>query len=224
MSGTNEDPNGQPGAADPAGNSAGAPPAKPNTQPSGFTSLEEANAEIAKLRKENGDRRTKSKDLEGQLNALTGKFSKVMEHLGIKDQEADPAEALKQVTSQAEEFQMEASFQHLARVHNIPVENDDYFRFLLGKKLDSLEEGQEVTDEDLAAIVQQVAAVSGQKKSSTGVNANGGNGKPPPPPNSDNGDVTAEKFKKMSTLEKSHLYTKDPQAYERLKSEAKLLK
>ena len=82
-----------------------------------------------------------------------------------------------------------------------------------------MEEGDELSEDDLEEIAQEVKGMGGAAPGSTGVNSGGqgGGGKAP----AKGGDMTVEQFAKMSLTEKSSLYTKNPKEYERLFSSAK---
>lgn len=188
----------------------------------GPKSLEEAMDIIKSLRNENAKHRTKNKTLEESLGKYDGELKKVKEALGIKDESEDPKVALANLQQTNEALQVEMSVMSLAMEHQIPFENQKYFKFLLGEKFESLGEGEELSDEDLAEVIAQAKGIGGgQGKKSTGLN---GGAKPNEGANQ---GVTVEQFAEMSIAEKSDLYGKNPQLYQQLFQQAvskKLLK
>lgn len=180
-----------------------------------FADPKKALAEIKKLRSENAERRTKAKDFETKFNAMQAKFERLQQFFGNEGQEEiDPEEHIAQLYGALETTEVEASVNQLARIYNVPIEHDDYFRFLLNQRFATMEEGEEIGEEDFEAIINKVQALGGvQKNVSTGVGA-----KAPNP--GEQGSVTVEDFKKMNTLEKSDLYTKNPTLYAKLSAEA----
>lgn len=184
-----------------------------------FADPKKAMAEIKKLRKESADKRTKSKDLETKLNAMTAQMDKLKKAIGGEEDDLSPEEKISRLQSEKEQVEIEASINHLARVYQVPIEHDDYFRFLLSKKFSELQDGEEVDDEQMNEIVSKVGALSaGQKGNGTGVDSK----KPNPGTGTDG--VTAADFKKMGTIEKSQLYSKNPTLYDKLRTEAAALK
>lgn len=199
------------GSGDPANKN----PAKEPKNENPFGDLDEANKEIKRLRNENAGHRTKNKTLEESLSAFNDKFSKINKHLGIED-EADPAEQLQSLTAQNEQLGIEISLQQLARTQGIPVEHDEYFRFLIGKKFEALKEGEELSDEAITEVVAEVQKYSGFKgNKSTGLSG----GQAPSNKKGDGdkgGDVTVEQYKKMSLVEKSKLFEENKELYLKL--------
>lgn len=180
-----------------------------------FADPAKALAEIKKLRAENAKHRTKNKSLEEQLGSMNGTLGKLKEHLGIKDDEEDPQTVIQNLKKEKEMLEVEIGLGSLAREHGIARDQEAYFRFLMSQKFEQLEEGAELTDEDIESIVQEVQKVSGaQKRQSTGVGSGAAN------PAGNNDGLTLEQFVKMGVGEKSQLYTKNPDLYSRLFSEA----
>lgn len=233
MSGTddlnqNQNPNPNPGDEGKGGNP------NPNPNPGGgagegedadlgeFADPKKALAEIKRLRQENAQRRTQGKDIETKFNALNAKFERLSKAFGgDEEDEIPPEEKAAALQSHVEQLEVEASINHLARVFNVPMEHDEYFRFLISQKFSQLEEGEEVGEEELTEIVGKVQALqsgAASKPTKTGL----GGGKNPQPASNSSG-ISADQFKKMGTLEKSALYAKDPALYEKLKLEAAAL-
>lgn len=181
-----------------------------------FGSLEDAMKEIKRLRQENAGHRTKNKTLEESLTSFNDKFTKINKHLGIQDQ-VDPEEQIKGLSSNNEQLTLELSLQQLARVNGIPMEQDEYFRFLIGKKFEALKDGEEISDEQISEVVAEVGKYSGFKKdfkTSTGL----GDGKTKNPPASDSGKetVTTEQFSKMTFAQKNQLFEENKELYNKL--------
>lgn len=181
-----------------------------------FADPVKAKAEIEKLRKEAAKYRTKAKDLDGKMLDLNGKFDKLKKAIGGEDETVDPETKIKQLQSEKEALAMEVSISQIARAHSIPAESDKYFRFLLAEKMETLIEGEEITDEDVAEIAKEVAKVSGKAgKNSTGVSSAGKGA------SESSGETSVDAFVKMSTAEKSLIYAKNPAEYNRLFALAK---
>lgn len=187
-----------------------------------FTSLEEANKAIKALRKENATRRTANKSLEDSVSALTEKLGKVSKHLGLEDEAADPEEVIRGLQDTSAKLEMELAITQMARANNISVEHDDYFKFLVQKRIaefeESAQEGDELPEDFFQKVAEEVSQYGGNGTRRGSLGANGGN-KPPVKPNN-NSDVTAEKLAQMSMSEKVAFRQKDPETYKRLWNEA----
>lgn len=175
--------------------------------------LDQAMAEIKKLRKENADRRVSSKSLEEKLAQMEQFQSKVKAAMGLEE-ETSPEETAQILQQQNAALEIELGITQLAMQSGISPDQQDYFRFLLGQELEALEEGQELSEESLNGVLAKVRAVGGQRQSSTGLNTTEA-----PAPNT-SGTVTLEQFTKMNPGEKSALFMKDQGLYERLMTEA----
>lgn len=176
-------------------------------------------AELVKsLRTENAKHRTKNKELGSKLAAMEGTLGKLKKAFGgEEDDESDPAEKVAELSSANERLTMELHLRDIARESGVPAEREKYFRFLLAEKLEALEEGEELGEEDIAEAVKAATDGFAPKKSSTGVKPGTGDA---PNPDSKPGDVTVEQFVKMNSGEKSQLYTKNPDLYQKLFAEA----
>lgn len=187
-----------------------------------FTSLEEANKAIKALRKENASRRTASKSQEDQLAALTAKLTKITGHLGLDDNEADPEEALTALQSQYASLEMDMAVMQMARTHNIPVQHDEYFKFLAQKRIAEFEassgKDEELPEdffEKIAEEVSQYASPKGSQRGSIGA-GDGGSKKPA----GSAPEMTAEQFSGLGIDAKIALKKSDPEKYKRLWDEA----
>lgn len=225
---TNNNPN--PGDADknknnqnpnPGDKGGGDPGADDNNE----MSPEDMKKVIADLRKENAAHRTKGKSQEDSIAKLSEKLGQISKHLGLKDEEADPAVQVKELTSKTEALELELSLNQLARENGIPVEHDEYFRFLIGKKFAALEESgkedEELSAEQIAEVVEEVKKYSGFKATKPNGNQTGvdeGGGKKP----AGGGDsMTPEQFAKLNYNEKTKLFTDNKAEYDRLYKAAK---
>lgn len=105
----------------------------------------------------------------------------------------------------------------MARAHNIPVEHDDYFKFLVQKKMTEFEktakDGDEVPEDFFSKIADEVSQFGGQgseKRKSLGA----GNGGGKKPAHQNNGDMTAEKLAAMSLSDMVAFKQKDPRCFD----------
>lgn len=245
MSGTNDDKNNdknnQPGAGgdDPNPNPGGDPNGNPggdggennhqdpNQNPGGndgdaggddfdYSDPEKVKKELKKLRRENASRRVSAKEANEKLAVTEEQLKKIKQTLGLEEEES-PEDKIAALTAERDAMAMEMQLNSIAGELEIPAKGQKYFKFLVGEKLNELEEGEELTDEDLEEIAQEVKGMGGStnKPNSTGL----GGKKNPPPGSGDS--MTVEQFAKMSLTEKSQLYTKNPKEYDRLFSAAK---
>ena len=188
---------------------------------------DEQKAYIQKLRKESSGYRQKAKGLESKLTALTEKVSKleggIKKAIGIEGEgEADPEKlkgTIADKDAQIVQLQSQLGLMQAADEYGIPSKGRKYFATLVADAADSLEEGEEITEEQMADIVTEVKSLFG-KAANSSINdddGKGGGGKPPA-----GGDkITVEKFAKMTTTEKSVLYQKNPDLYKDLFQQAK---
>lgn len=198
----------------PGGDGGGNPDDDENMSP------EDMKKVIKSLRAENAKARTKGKSQEDSTKSLLEQINSIKTHLGIKD-EADPAEQVKSLKSTNENLELELSLTQLARAHSIPVEQDDYFRFLMSKEISKLEksgeDGQELSEDAINSVVEEVKKVSSFKAAKPNNNSTGvGDGDGGKPNGGSNDALTVEQFAKMSMAEKSKLFTDNKAEYDRL--------
>lgn len=180
----------------------------------GIKTLEEALAEIENLRKENGNHRTKNKSLEDKMKSYDQQFSSLKKAIGIEDETESPEEKVKVLSQSHEALEVELGLVSAARAFNIPMEHDSYFRFLLKEKIDALEEGEELSEEEIEAVAAQVMSYTGsKKKTSTGVDDSKGGKKDP---EEDAEEVTQEQFNKMGLMQRNKLFTENKDLYVKL--------
>lgn len=182
-----------------------------------YSDPEKAKAEIKRLRDENAKARIKNKETSQRLTTLEQTFGGLKKALGVSDDKELTPEELKaereRLMAERDALLVDQQLREMESEHSIPKEHSKYFRFLLNEKLESLEEGEELPQEDLEDIVKQVKSLGGTKKSgnSTGLNSGGA-----PSPKEGTGDLTVEDFAEMTLGERTALYTKNPQEYNRL--------
>jgi hypothetical protein len=164
------------------------------------------------LRKENGDHRIKNK----ALVESHGKLKKALVETGIiKDDDEAPEEKLKTVSAQLNGSTVKNAVLEAAIEHGVGKENLKFFEFLVSDKLASLEDDQELTEDDLESLAVQAR---GRQSGNSGTTSVGGKEKPDPQGSS---EVNLDQFVGMSIAEKDQLFKKNPDLYNRLFSEAK---
>lgn len=164
---------------------------------------------IKKLRDENAKRRTESNNLTTKMEKMEKGFKAMF---GEEDDDTDPEEKVKTLSSQYESVVTENAILKLALENGIVgAENIEYFEFQMSKKLNSLQEGEEMTDEDLAEILGKCSKAGVKKPADTSVK-----GDKDKKPDSKPDEVTQEEFDKMGMIQKSNLYLKNPDLYKKL--------
>jgi len=176
---------------------------------------------ILQLRKENAKHRTKAKNLKDSSTTAEQKLQEMRSNLaralGLEgEDEVSPEEQVQHLTSYTQQLEIQSALMETALVNGVSAGELGYFKYLLAERLEALEEGEELGEEEMAEIVSEVKRVSAAKTASTGVGS-----KSPAPTSSHSGGVTVEQFMKMSVTEKSQLYMKDKGLYERLVEEVK---
>lgn len=181
-----------------------------------FKSVDEAMAEIKRLRKENAERRTKGKALEERLNAMEGTFGKMKQAMGLKDEtEVSPEEMIHNLQAEKQALIMELGLSEIANESGIPPEFQRYFKFLMAEKIQELETGESLDETVIDEIINSVRMIAGRKiDSSTGIQTSS-----MPNPQVSPG-VTLEQFSKMNVGERSALFMKNQALYQSLMAEA----
>jgi archaellum component FlaC len=197
--------------------------AAPGERDLGWT--DEQKAYIEGLRKESAKYRSRAKNLDGELQSVNQRLSKFESGLknmfgGEEDQELTPEETIYQLQAHNEALEMQNAITEVALEYGVGAQDMGFFRYLLNERAAVMEEGEELTEDDLEEIISEVRARGGQpaNTSVTGdVTASGVDS-----PEADSGDgVTFEQFQTMSLGEKSALYQKSPDLYNRLAAAAK---
>jgi hypothetical protein len=175
----------------------------------GFTDAQKAY--IESLRKENAKYRTKSKELETQYSSVNERFSKLETGLkslfGEGSEKLSPEEQVGALSQQNEQLVLNNALNEAAIEYGIGKEDYSYFKFLVQERLQSLNEGEELTEEDLDGIAKSARRKTAS--SSTSVE----DGSPAP---EDASGVSLEQFSAMGINEKSILFAKSPEIYKQL--------
>lgn len=169
-----------------------------------------AQKQIKDLRKENATHRNNLKTTNDRLDKFEKGFKSMF---GEEDDNSDPVAKLQSAQTNLEAVATRNAILEIGIQHGVSgSENMEYFEFLMSKHLNSLQEGEEMSDEDLEAIVAKCSGSKGQgpANSSTGDN---GKGKAP---DKKSGETTQEEFNKMTIVEKTRLYQKNPDLYNKL--------
>jgi len=182
-------------------------------------SLEDAMSAIKELRAENAKHRTSNKELGEKYGKMEAGLKNLFGEQGNEsltvEERIEALEQEKRENARALEAQQtEAALVELAYELDIPKEEREYFDFLVGKELNGLEDGEELTDgklEEIAAKVKRKSAPS--STSTTGLNT--------PPPSQGGKAITLKDFQAMSLTEKSKLYTSDKTTYQSLYAQAR---
>lgn len=179
-----------------------------------FESLDpKTKAHIKKLRKEAADSRTETNKLKARFESFETNLKKLV---GGEDDQEPPEKKLESLTAQSESLALENAILGEAVKHGIGADSLDYFRFCMGNAMAKLEEGEELSEEKFAEVVKEV-----KSKSKGGTSAGPTSPSSPPPSPGNPGSVTLDQFLKMTMFEKSTLYNKNPDLYQRLTDEAK---
>ena len=182
-----------------------------NQQDLGWT--DEQKAYIESLRKENAKYRTKSKELETQYTSINERFSKVEKGLkglfgeGEEGDDMPPEQKLEVMQAQNENLVLNNALTEAALEYGVGKQDYSYFKFLVQERLQALEEGEELTEEDLDVIAKQ--SKRGLAASSTSVE----DGEIPP---ESTGGITLDSFKEMGINERSVLFSKNEALYKQL--------
>lgn len=174
---------------------------------------DKAKAIIKNLRKENAKSRLRNREMAQKLSGFEGTLGALKKALGVEGDDESPEEKVKTLSDKTAALEMELQLTNLSRELEIPRDQEKYFRFLLNERLAELDEGEELTEEELEEVAQQAKSVSSKKagNNSTGLNGKGG-GQPP----AKGGELSVEDFARMNPGEKSALYVKNPGLYNKL--------
>lgn len=181
-------------------------------------------AYLAKLRKENAGHRTKNKELVSKLGVSEAQKKAILKAAGIEDESESPEEKVKSLTADSQQLAFRTAILESAVEHGIGKDNLEFYEFLVAKAVEGLKEGEELSDEAMEAIITKVKKAAGGKggaNTSVGTGADGKGGKTPPDPNSKTGEITLEKFIRMSVTEKSKLYETNLDLYTTLMAQAR---
>lgn len=181
---------------------------------------------IKDLRAENAKHRTTNNHVTARLDKFESGFK---EMFGDAADKMTPEQKLEQSTSMAESAQYDNTVLGMAIENGISGGDQlDYFKFLVSSSVDSLKEGEEMTDESLVEIVKKAKGTAGQSKkdddkdganSSVGSGDSGTGGNIPDP--TDNKNLTLEEFNNMGVMGKTALYRKNKPLYESLMKQSR---
>jgi len=176
---------------------------------------EEAQKMLKDLRAENAKHRTTNNNLTSKME----KFESGLKNMfGDGEDDEDPSAKLEALQGNYESAVTRSAILELALENGISgKENLEYFEFLMGKSLNSLEEGEELTEEKISDIVSKSVPTKGSANTST---KKDGAGDKKPDESSD--EVTQEQFNKMGMTQKSLLYRTKPELYKQLMAGANL--
>lgn len=173
-----------------------------------------AQKELKDLRGESAKYRTQNKTLAERLEKLEKGLKGVF---GEDEQDdSDPTEKVKTLSQVNSSLEVKNAMLQLALENGIGVDEYEFFEFKMGKALESLEEGQEMTEDELTQIISGVKAKSGKGPANSSPKDTV---KPPP---ASGGEVTQEEFNKMTITQKSKLYQTNAALYEKLMKNSKL--
>ncbi len=176
-------------------------------------------AYVEKLRRQNAKYRTSAKDARNKNSELVKQFKAAM---GVTEDEDHEAVA-KRLREENDGLVVGRIILEQAVEHGVGKADREMFEFFVNKKLQSLEEGEELSEDDFAEAAKKAKRASrglgsgdGQDDFRTSVDSNvRGN-----PDKKKTGQITLEKFKEMTVTEKSDLYVKDRVLYNELFAQA----
>lgn len=181
---------------------------------------DEQRSYIEDLRKENAKYRTRAKERDSEVNVLNERLNKFETGLkkifGDEADEMSPEERIEALQMQNEQLAVQSALKEAAFEYGVDRDNYEYFEFLVSKRLASLEEGEELSEEDLDEIAVQAKGRGGFANTSVG-----NDGRTVPEPEVDDGGISLEKFETMGISEKSVLYQKNPQLYNQLAAQSR---
>lgn len=178
-------------------------------------------AYLAKLRKEAASHRVKNKELASKLSLSDKQKKDILKAAGLLDEEK-PEEKLQKAVATTNQLAFRSAILESAIDKEIPKEKIKYYQFLIQEATETLDEGQELSDEKLEEIVKECRGAAGGKKATSTVVKVDKDGKKIPDPNpGDSGQLTLNKFCSLSMVEKSKLYIKSPDVYEQFAKQAK---
>lgn len=174
---------------------------------------EKQQAYLKKLREENARYRTSAKTLEEKL----GKFEKGLKTLvGGEDEQVSPEEQLEQIKAINETYLLENSLKDMALEHGLNKSSFKYFKYLMNEKFSSLDEGEEISEEEVEQFVVEAKRVGGQTAAKTSVKEDSKK-----EPSDSNDEVTVEEFMAMGIVQKSMLYEKNKALYDKLYAQSR---
>lgn len=171
---------------------------------------ESAQKYIKSLRAENAKRRKDFNNMSTKMEKFEKGFKTMF---GDEDDDEDPEKKLDKLTGDYHSTVSENAVLRLALENGISgAENVEYFEFLMNKSLGSLDEGEELTEEMVAEVIEKCSSkIGGKGKANTSTK---GDGKKKPQGNED--EVSQEEFDQMGMVARSALYQKNESLYNKL--------
>lgn len=177
---------------------------------------------IKKLRNENAKHRTKGKELASTLKTEKERSKAILKAAGVDVEDEKPEEKIEKLTNSTNELAFRNTILEVAIEHGVPKDKVKYFTFLVQEATSALEEGEELSEDDVKALAKEAKGMQKKKANSSINGAEGDEGGDPPPAEGDK--ITLDSFCSMSITEKSKLYEKQPAVYEALAKQAKAKK
>lgn len=172
-----------------------------------------AQKQIKDLRKESAKNRTSNKSLNEKFEAMQKGMKQA---LGLEDaDDVNPEEQVTKLSNANHNLEFQNAVLALAVEHGISNEKLDYFNFLMAKEVEGLEEDAELDDDAIKVVVQKVKGLNAKAADSSVDGEDEDNN-----PEGDS-SLTLDGFVSLNVLEKSALYRKDPDTYNKFMAEAK---
>lgn len=176
-----------------------------------------AQKELKDLRGEAAKYRTTNKTLSERLakleTGLKGIFGEE------DDDKADPGEKLQKVSQVNQTLEVRNAMLQLALEHGIGMTDYEFFEFKMGKALEALGEGEEMSEEQLDEIISGVKGQGGGSKGPANSTTKKDDQKKPADGSK---KITQEEFNKMGIMARSKLYQENKELYNELMNSAKL--
>jgi len=190
-----------------------------------FSDPKATEAEIKRLRAENAKHRTRNKELDSKFtetNERLGKFESGLKKLfGEEENDLTPEQQIQTLQEQNETLAVQTAIKDAAYEYGIKPDNYEYFEFLVNKRLGTLKDGEELTEDDIDEIAKKANGSTANSNTSVGAGTGDDGGQPPA---NDDGELTLEEFMEMGINQKSMLFSKQPELYKRLASQERLAK
>lgn len=180
---------------------------------------EKAKKKIEKLRAEAAKHRVDKNQFRKELDDLKSGLKKALGGEG----DEPPEKTIESLKLKTEAQTLELLMLKTAMENGISQPDSvEYFQFLIGKELDALSDGEELSAEKIEEIVKKTKKAAGTASAGNGGNTSV-NDKNKPNPDGGKGydGVTVEQFARMSMMDKSVMYEKSPDRYAALIKEAK---
>lgn len=177
---------------------------------------------IKDLRGENAKYRNRSKTLEADLGERDNTLAGVKKAFGIEPNKKLTQEDFDTQQNNMATTQMRSAILENAIEYGVPKDSLDYFSYLVEKKADELKEGEELSEDTLTECAKQArtSMAGGSSKTSVSTGGTDDENQTTPNPNPGNGELGVDEFVGMGTIQKSELYGRNPDLYNRLTKEA----